>query len=117
LIAQRLKNHPADAAESVNSYFDCHSLYLLFLGGIQFRKPMGYFNRQRPPVNAELGGGLAKSSPFLAGRRRNFIRPPRPQRVSMTALGGGHGLESGLNLGMVPFGSKSVLKPCHVALE
>ena len=35
LITERLKDHPADAAESVDSYFDCHIFYFDF-GGINF---------------------------------------------------------------------------------
>jgi len=30
LVAQRLKNHPANTAESVDSYFNCH-IFVCFL--------------------------------------------------------------------------------------
>jgi hypothetical protein len=76
LIAQRLKNHPADAAESVDSYFDSHILFILCFGGINFLKPMGKFSGEWLLVNAELADILAKTMPFFAVgfRRKDRIR-------------------------------------------
>src|ERR1019366_2424738 len=75
LITERLKDHPADAAESVDSYFYCHSFILCF-GGNNFRKPMRDFSRERPPVNEELGNNLAKTLPILALDRRPVRATP-----------------------------------------
>jgi hypothetical protein len=66
LIAQRLEDHPADAAESVDSYFDSHIFYFLFIGGVNFLKPMRDFSRERPPVNEDFGNDIVKTSPPFA---------------------------------------------------